>query len=219
MSFTVDSIICTGAASFGSMTLPANSVLNANVSSSAAITRSKLALESLAFFGVPLTQFRVWDAVNTNLPGTAANDDLGITGGTWGTNAFALTSGDFSGASITRRARVQVWMPENWIAGNNCQFLLYGKISATPQVSATVDVEAYLTDYGGNVSGSDICTTAAVPMSLTSPQTYPFVLDSAGLFVGTMIDIRVTVAGNDTGGSGAIEVLFGGAFLLCDIRG
>lgn len=219
MPFTTDSIICTGSASFGSLTLPANSVLNANVASTAAIARTKLALEPQAPFGIPLDRFRVWDSMATNLPDTAASDDLALTGGTWATNVPHITSGDFEGTTITRRARVQLVMPESYVVGEDCVLFLACKVSAVAQVSATVDVEAYLTSYDGAVNGADICSSAAQSINSTSVVNYPFVLGPAGLSVGTLIDVRVTIAGDDTGGSGAVEAIIGGVFLCCDIRG
>lgn len=217
MAFTVDSLFCTGSGTFGSLTLPANSVLNANVASTAAIDRSKLALESLASFAVPFNHFRVWDAMATNLPGTAADDDLGFTGGTWGTSVPHLTTSDFEGTTVTQRARVQIFAPENFITGEDFQFSLTCKVSAAAQVSATVDVEAFLTGYDGAVTGADICATAAQSINSTTAAGKAFVL--SGVTPGALIDVRVTIAGDDTGGTGAITAIIGGAFILCDIRG
>jgi hypothetical protein len=134
----------------------------------------------------------------TNLPGTAADDDLAFLGGTFGTDFPKLSSGDFEGATVTRRARV---------------------IVALPEVSATVDVEAFVSGADFQVSGADLCATAAVSINSTTAAFKQFVISGVGLSPGVMIDIRITIAGDDTGGTGAVSALIGGAWLHCDIRG
>lgn len=51
------------------------------------ISRAKLATNLLASYPIPLTSFRVWDAITTLLPATSATDDLGLYGGTWATSS------------------------------------------------------------------------------------------------------------------------------------
>jgi hypothetical protein len=218
-SITCTSIICSGSGTFGSMTLPAGSVFDANIAATAAIARAKLAIDNLVSFGIPFHDFRVWDAVATSLPGTAANDDLGFTGGTWGTNTPHLTSGDFEGASITRRATAVFWMPDNFVVNEEARIRLVCKVTAVAAVSATVDVEAYRHTLDGTVNGADIVATAAQSINSTTLGAYDFVLTTSGIIPGELIAMRVTIAGNDTAGSGAIAAIIGGAFLLCDVQG
>lgn len=201
------------------MTLPANAVLNANVHSAAAIARTKLALEAQAPFAVPLSSFRVWNAMATNLPGTAADDDLAFVGGTFGTDFPQIQSSNFEGTTATQRARAIIALPENYETGEDCLLNLWCKMTAVAQVSATVDVEAYRGGTDFLVNGADICATAAQSINSTTVGFKQFVLGGSGLNPGDHLDVRITVAGDDTGGSGAVIAQIGFIWLHCDIRG
>src|SRR3990167_3164676 len=95
-----------------SMPIPADAVVNASVASDAAIARSKLAQNALSPFDVNLVDFRVWDAMQTNLPGTSATDDLGLYGNTFGTTSPLIRTYDVKAAgAVTLRARVLIPLP------------------------------------------------------------------------------------------------------------
>ena len=79
---------------------------------------SVLRQDPLAIFPVPFTSLRVWDAFATNLPGTAATDDLALIGGTFGTSHPTIEAGDLKAAGATTRyARFQVKLPECYDSG------------------------------------------------------------------------------------------------------
>lgn len=196
-------------------------VTNAKIASNAGIVRSKLAQEALAKFTIPLSDFRIWDAVNANLGATAvSDDDLAYVGGTFGSASPIVTTTDVVGTSKTRRARVFVTVPAEYDGSESLQIRLSAGIigSNAAQVSCTIDVEAYLSNKAGGV-GSDLCATAAASMNSTTFASYDFDITPAGIVAGDILDVRVTIAINDTGGAGACEGAIGSCELLCDIRG
>jgi hypothetical protein len=62
-----------------------------------------LALARAQSFPIPLTDFRVWDAMQTPLPGTPATDDLGLVGGTFGTATPTLRTQDLKTAGAKQQ--------------------------------------------------------------------------------------------------------------------
>ena len=74
---------------------------------------SILKQDANAIFPVGLESLRVWNAYQTNLPGTAATDDLALIGGTFGTAPPTISAGDLKAAGATTRyARFQMQLPE-----------------------------------------------------------------------------------------------------------
>ena len=64
---------------------------------------SILRQDALAIFPVTLTDLRIWDAIQTNLTGTANTDDLAIVGTTFGTTAPVINAGDCKALGATTR--------------------------------------------------------------------------------------------------------------------
>ncbi len=54
------------------------------------LDRDNLTTESLVEYPVLLTQMRVWDALQTNLPGTSSADDMALITGTLAFNVIEL---------------------------------------------------------------------------------------------------------------------------------
>lgn len=73
------------------LTVPDEQITNLDIAPNANIDPSKMAQRVLAESVVPVHSFRVWDAVASNPVSAAANDDLGLVTGTWGTNPVRLT--------------------------------------------------------------------------------------------------------------------------------
>ena len=203
-----------------SMTVPSNAVVNASVAADAAIARSKLALDTLAEYPVKLTDFRVWDAMQTNLPGTSASDDLAIIGGTFGSAAPVLQTYDVKAAgSVTLRARVTLSMPAEYAAAETVQLRVRGGMTTTvADNSATVDIEAYKIDEFGGI-GSDLCSTAAQSINSLTAGDKDFTISASTLSAGDQLDVRITVAVNDAATGTAVKATLGKVSLLCDVRG
>jgi len=180
-----------------------------------------LALAELQPFPIPLTDFRVWDAMQTVLPGTPATDDLGLVGGTFGTATPSLRSEDLKTAGATnKRARVLVQLPWDYQAGQSVTLRFKaGMITTVADTTATLDCEAFkLQDDPDDAIGSDLVSTAATTMNSLTFANIDFVVTPTGLSPGDILDVRITCAVNDAAGATAVIAGVTSAKLLCDVR-
>ena len=187
---------------------------------SAQTRASILKQDALAIFPVRLTGLRVWDAFHTNLPGTAATDDLALIGGTFGTSPPVVSAGDCKALGATSRyARFMVELPECYEAGETVTLSLSaGVVTTVASVSCTVDVECYKIDKIGGI-GSDLCTTSATTINSLVFAAKSFTITSSALTAGDVLDIRITIACNDAATGTAVTPTIAGIDLLCDIKG
>lgn len=199
---------------------PSGSVTNASMAPSAAIARSKLGQDTLQPFPVNLTDFRVWDAFHTNLPGTPANDDLGLVGGTFATASPSLETEDLKAAGATNKyARCIVRIPAEYDDGQSIQIRARaGMFTTIADTSATVDFEIYKMDEDAGI-GSDLVTTAAQSINSLTDANFDFTITESGLISGNLLDVRITVAVNDGATGSAVQARVGAVKLLCDVRG
>lgn len=184
------------------------------------VDRSDLAQDANQVYGIPLTLLRVHDALQTNLPGTSATDDLGLSTGTLGTDSPKVTTGDLKAAGATTRyARLQFALPPEYDDGNTVTVRISAGMETTvADGTATVDVEAYKCDREGAV-GSDICATAAQSINSLTFANKDFTITPTGLSAGDMLDIRIAVAVNDGSTVTAVIATIGAVELLLDIKG
>lgn len=180
-----------------------------------------LALAELQAFPIPLTDLRVWDALQTLLPGTPATDDLGLVGGTFGTATPSIRTEDLKAAGATnKRARFLVQLPWEYQAGESVTIRFKaGMITTVAGTSATIDIEAYkLQDDPDDAIGSDLVSTSATSMNSLTFANIDFVITPTSLSAGDILDVRLTIAVND--GASATAVIGGvtSAKLLCDVR-
>lgn len=211
-------LIVNGNLAATSMTLAASSVTNATVSGSAEIARSKLALETKKFV-IPLSDLRVWDAVATNLPGTAAADDLAFNGGTFGTSSPTIRTDDVKASNTTRRARFLVALPAEYEpAGTVTIRANAGMITTVSDTTATIDFEVYESGKDTTI-GSDLCATAATTINSLTFGSKDFSVTASGLVAGDLLDVRMTIAINDGATVTAVIGAVGSIELLCQVRG
>jgi hypothetical protein len=185
------------------------------------LPRSSIAQLALAEFVVPMVSLRTWDAIGTNLPGTAANDDLGLDGGTWATDSPCITTGDVKGVSTEahRYARFQVALPPEYEAGETVVLRCHAGMKTTvADQSCTLDVVAYKSNDEAGI-GSDICATAAQSMNSLTDADLDFTITPTGLTAGDVLDVRLDVAYHDDATGTAVIGQIGKISLLCDIRG
>jgi hypothetical protein len=200
------------------MSLAAASVTNATVSGSAEIARSKLALETKKYL-IPLTDLRVWDAMQTVLPGTGAADDLALIGGTFGTGSPTIQTGDVKATSTTRRARFLVPLPAEYDpAGTVTIRASAGMVTTVSDTTATIDFEVYESNKATGIS-SDLCSTAATTINSLTFADKDFSVTSASLVAGDLLDVRVSIAVVDGATVGAVIGAIGSLELLCQVRG
>lgn len=176
--------------------------------------------DALAIFPVNMMDLRVWDAIQTNLPGTAAADDLALIGTTFGSTAPRVTAGDCKALGATSRyARFMVELPECYEAGETVTLSLSaGMVTTVASSSCTVDVECYKIDKITGI-GSDLCTTSATTINSLVFAAKAFTITPSGLTAGDVLDVRLTIACNDAATGTAVTPTIAGIDLLCDIRG
>lgn len=180
-------------------------VKDSHINASAGIQASKLATRTLVSFPQSLLSFRVWDALGTILPATGATDDLALVTGTFGTNAPEIQTGDVKAlGAVTRRARVLVSVPDNYVNAGGLQVRCTGGMRTTiAGTSATVDIECHLLNDDGTVS-ADICSTAAQSINSLTFANKDFVIDPTSVTAGSRLDVRVTIATNDAASGTAV---------------
>jgi len=204
-------------------TFPGDVVVPGNLRVSGSITPALaraniLALSDLEPFTLPWTLWRVHDALNTNLPGTAAADDLALIGGTFGSASPTLQSVDFGGTTTTAYARAQIPVPWEYEDGQTVKLRFHAGMLTIADDSCTLDVECYETDEEAGI-GSDICATAAQDINSATFADFDFTITSSGLSAGDMLDVRIKVTGTDAGDAAAnITAVIGAVQLLCDVR-
>lgn len=183
--------------------------------------RSELTQDNLAVYPIPHVDWRVWDAMQTNLPGTPATDDLGLIGGTFATGVPSIQTGDLKNAGATTRyARCQVQLPPEYVAGETVTLRVNaGMITTVASVSATIDFEVYKSGRGVLVSGSDICATAATSINSVTFGDKSFTITATTLNPGDVLDIRMAIAVNDSGTGTDVIGCAGEVALLLDIKG
>jgi hypothetical protein len=208
MASTVDSLMVTG-----TITVKSDGI-------TAQDRASILRQDANAIFPIDLTALRVWDAFATNLPGTAATDDLALVGGTFGTSPPVVSAGDLKAVGATTRyARFQVRLPECYDSGETITLSLSAGMATTvADTSCTLDVQCYKIDKVGGI-GSDLCATAATSINSLVFAAIPFTITASGLVAGDVFDVRVAIACNDAATGTAVTPTIAAIDLLADIKG
>lgn len=181
--------------------------------------RTQLVEESLVSYPVNLMDLRTWDAIATNLPGTAASDDLSLKGNTFATGSPTIQSSDGKATTITQYARFLYTLPAEYItAGTVILRLSAGMNTTVSDGTATVDVQCYASDGEGGI-GSDLCATAAQSINNLTFANKDFTITPSALAPGSVLDVRVAIAITDTATGTAVIGEIGKVAFLLDIRG
>lgn len=185
-----------------------------------ATSRSDLALDQAQCYLIPWEAWRVWDAFATNLPATAATDDLALVGGTFGTNAPSIQAGDLKAAGATTRyARCVFQIPPEFQTGLTVTIRAHAGMKTTAaDTTCTIDFEAYRSNLEDGV-GSDLVTTAATSINDTVEADKDFTVDSTTLLPGDYLDIRMTIICTDGATATAVIPFVGSVEVLLDIKG
>lgn len=150
---------------------------------------------------LPLDNFRVTGtgALLGNTAGTPTGA-LGRTQGTYGTAVPTLVGEAASGASTSNVARTSFHLPSNYIAGQNITVVVNSvETVGAATVASTTDIEAY-SDDGDGTSTGDLCATAAIDTTIVA-ENKTFTITGTSLTPGQLLDIELTLAANDTGGT------------------
>lgn len=193
---------------------------DASLSPTADIARSKLAQEANAVFPVDLTTLRVHDDLRSIVPATAANDDLGLTEGTFGTDAPMLVSADqaSNGAATSAYARTLLRVPESFDTAQTLSMRLAARMQTIADVSAVVDVQVFKPDRNGSV-GSDLVTTAAQSINSVNWADKTFAVNTTAVVPGDLLDVRLAATIEDSATASGVIAEIGALEMLADIRG
>ncbi len=183
------------------------------------LLRTDLTQESLARFKINPTAWRTWDAMATNLPGTAANDDLALVTGTLGTHSPTLQTGDLKTAGATTRyAACTFEVPYTYVAGETITVRAHAGMKTTvADTSATIDFQVYLSDDEEGVS-ADLCTTAAQSINSLTDGDKDFQITAASVGPGDTLHIRVAITVTDGATGTAVIGMMGGCEVLLDVK-
>ena len=169
-------------------------------------------------YPVPLINMRTWDAREIVLPAAAANDDMGLITGAFGTDVATLQSIDFKTAASDEKCGFYFALPPEYVAGGGVTLRLRAgmitTISDDGAAAVTVDVECSESDREG-AAGADICATAAQNMNVLVHADKDFTITPTALSPGDLVDVVLTFAGTDTAtGTAVIAEISQVEFLL-----
>lgn len=182
------------------------------------VKRTSIEQTAEAVFAIPLSSLRVHDALATNLPGAAADDDLALIGGAFGSASPKISTGDVKGAGCTRYARFQFQLPAEYDAGQTVAIRAScGMTTTAADGTATLDFVVHKADREAGVS-ADICATAAADINDTSWADRTFQITPTGLTAGDVLDIRMAIVITDTATGTAVIGDVGALEMLVDIR-
>ena len=184
----------TGTLTAGTTVLTDNSLTsNSQIHPSAGITRAKMAHIANAVFSIPLAACRVWNSWQP-LPATAGSDDLGAIAGTWATDVPHIESSDSGATSVTQYLGFEYTLPDHYDDGQTITIRIPAKMRVVSDTTATLDLECYLSDGEGAVSGGDLCATAAQDINNAAWDDYDFVITPTSRAAGDQLFFRVAVA-------------------------
>lgn len=185
------------------------------------LTRADLQSEQLVPYRIHPTDWRKHDALAENLPGTPGTDDLGLYTGTPGTDFPYIWTGDVKTVTIDRKAACLFALPAEYEDGQAVRVRLRcGMRTNVADVSATLDLEAWLADGDGVISGSDLYTGAAININgATGLVDRDFQLSAGGLQTGMELMLRASLAVQDTATGTEVAAWITEAAVLLTIRG
>lgn len=183
--------------------------------------RTGLEQDQLAAYAIPWEAWRVHDAYQTTLPGTSLADDLGLVGGTFGTGVPSIQTEDLKAAGATTSyARCVITIPPEYDTSETAVLRFRaGMLTTISDGTATLDVEAFESDFEAAKSGSDLVSTTVQDINSVTLADTDFAITTTTLSPGDTIDIRIAIAINDTSTVTVVKGIVGSAFLLLDIRG
>lgn len=170
-------------------------------------------------YRVPMESLRVWDAIASFLPTTSANDDLGISSGTFGTSNTTIVTSDMKTlGAVTRYARFTFLLPPEYVDGEAFTFAIKAKTSAVADTSSTIDVAIHESTGGSGYSGDKV-STAAQSINSASAAVKTFDVSGSSLVNGDVLDCRIAVAVNDAAGGSPVVVTISDIYFTLPVRG
>lgn len=171
-----------------------------------------------AVYPIPL------DAIMKNdmrTPLAAAGDatNLGIVGNTHGTSSTYLVSTAYNNTNGSETARFLFVLPPEYDDGETVTIRVHAHVDTTPYATtATADIECFVPDGEKGISG-ELCTTVAQDINSATWADHDFTITPTTLTSGDILDIELTIAGNDGGGAANKSMEVGAVQILLDIKG
>ena len=182
--------------------------------------RSEIEQQNLVRYPRRLSELYCWDAPSDSLPDLAADDNLGLEPGTFGTNQVSVQTYDMaSQGAKTLYFGDEFGLPVEYVAGESVQIQIAAAMLTTiADVSCTVDVECRKVGRDNTV-GSDLCTTAAQSINSLSFTNKTFEIIGTLLEPGDRLEVRVAVAINDASNTTVVKACIAAYDFLLDIKG
>jgi len=198
--------------------IKSKSITADDISDSAQLTPEMHARRALNALPLSLTDLRKWDALEQILPFTPATTYLGLASGTYGSSPPQAATGDCKATTTTRRARLLVALPDNYVADGGCQIrAIAGMKTTVADTSATILVEAYQLNDDGTLS-ANLVSTGALSINSLTLASKDFVLDPSTLSPGDRLDVRVSIAIVDAASATAVIGVLHALKLRCDLQ-
>ena len=185
------------------------------------IGRDNLDQDDLQPYAIPATAWRIWDAVATFLAATGANDDLGLTTGTAGTDVPTLITRDMKaiGAVTNAKAAIVFPLPPEYVTAETVRLrITAGMLTTVADFSATIDCSVYRAD-GEGASGSDLVQTAAQNCNSLTKDEFDFECDASSLSPGDELLVIVNLAVRDNATGTVVQGEISRVAMLLDIQG
>ncbi|MCK6483738.1 MAG: DUF2190 family protein [Phycisphaerae bacterium] len=192
-------------------------VLHAEAMPSFTLARSSMTQEDLSPYPLQFEQAKVWDAPQTNIPGTPATDDLGLIDNTFLTGAPTIETGDLKAAgATTRKTRISWPVPPEYVAGQTITLRLNAGMKTTvADTSATIDAQV----ARRAAPNTDICATAAQSINSLTAANKDFTITPTNVVPGDILDIVLAIAVTDAATGTAVIGQLNSATILADIKG
>lgn len=177
-----------------------------------ALPRASLVQEANSVFSQPL-RFAKKVSDCSELPATASGSDLGMYAGVYSSATPVLVSSTIHQTTVEQCGRLSIILPHEYVAGQPVTIRVRAWRSGVPQLYAYVDCEAYRCDRQQGAVG-DLVTTGGQTISAIQTD-YSFTVTPTAMAPGQILDVRLTLVIDDTGGDvndkyaviGAIELL------------
>ena len=152
-----------------------------------------------------------------------ATDDLGLVGGTFGTNAPSLQTEDLKAAGATLNyAAFTFALPPEYVAGETVVVRFKaGMITNVADTNATLDIACYSNDEDNSVS-ADLASAAVsdnMNALVASIATIDFTITATALSPGSVLNVRVSTSVNDAATGTAVVGCITKISVLCDTQG
>lgn len=201
----------TGTFDMSGATVTYRAILNADVSASADIARSKLAQDALQVYATELSAWRQADQAVMGITGTAGDHFFDVA-----TNVHRLVGNTPSSSTVTDISLFQFVIPPEYEDGETISFRAACKVDTAADTN-TIQAEIFEANATTGAVGGDLATGGAIAVT-SSAAFKTWTITASGLVAGDRLNIKLTTINDDADGSDGIVSIFSLDFLI-DIKG